>query len=323
MAYQHSKSFEQLKGINESITGNLTSLHYLQTLDMFLWRSIEPIHAECPAFFNNYIAKVVAQQSLKASTKFSSEEDRHAKLPILLFNMLSEPEPRKAHEHAKALHINRGILFGFVSLFLNRLTFYEKLHSPFFNMDSVYRKSEMLRIEQEMGVRPGGSLYAALQQVRYWDEKARDFKGKIVQKYTRMAIMQAKNTYNDFNHYVKLDDVVQIYLLVVSKAVDRCDSRQGVLTTFIMNWFKSARSEVADLAKSQNDQSYEELTEEHGDSVSDIIGFSTPDTSSELEQHISYVAKQMDRQGYLRGPLHIPEFVTREQVRVLESLALD
>jgi hypothetical protein len=323
MSYQHSKSFEQLKGINESITGNLTTLQYLHTLDMFLWRALEPIHAECPSLFNNYLAKIVAQQSLNASTKFSSEEDRHARLPILLFNLLSESDPRKAHEHAKALHINRGILFGFISIFLSRLTHYEKLHSPFVKMDDVYRKSEMLRIEQEMGVRAGGSLYAALQQVRYWDEKARDFKGKIIQKYTRMAIMNAKLTYAEYNHYVKLDDVVQIYMLVVSRAIDRCDARQGVLTTFITNWFKSARSEVKDLAKSQTDQSYEQLSEEHGDSVSDIIGFSMPDTTSELEQHISYVAKQMDKQGYLRGPLHIPECVTKEQVQVLESLALD
>lgn len=323
MAYQHSKSFEQLKSINESITGNLTTLQYLHTLDMFLWRALEPIHTECPSLFNNYMVKIVAQQSLNASTKFSSEEDRHARLPILLFNLLSETDSKKAHEHAKALHINRGILFGFISIFLNRLSYYEKLHSPFVKLDDVYRKSEMLRVEQEMGVRPGGSLYAAMQQVRYWDERARDFKGKIVQKYTRMAIMNAKLTYADYNHYVSLDDVVQIYLLVVSRAIDRCDARQGVLTTFIQNWFKSARSEVREMAKGQSDQSYEELAEIHGDAVSDIIGFSMPDTSSELEQHIAYIAKKMDKQGYLRASLHIPEFVTSAQAKVLESLALD
>jgi len=321
MTYQHSKSFERLKGINESITGNLTSLQYLQTLDMFLWRSIEPIHAECPSLFNNYLAKVVANQSLRASTKFSSDD--RSKLPILLFNLLSEPDPKKAHEHAKSMHINRGILFGFVSMFLNKLRHYKKLHDPFTTMDDVYRRSEIYRVEQEMGVRQGGSLYAAMQQAQYWDEMARDFKGKILQKYTRMSLMNAKLTYADYNHYVKLDDVVQIYLMTADRAIDRCDARQGVLTTFIQNWFKSARSEVADLAKSQTDQSYEALAEEHGDAVSDIIGFSIADTSSELEQHVAYVAKQMDRLGYTRGPLHIPEFCTKEQMALLESLAVD
>jgi hypothetical protein len=320
MSYQHSKSFEQLKGINESITGNLTSLQYLQTLDMFLWRALEPIHSECPSLFNNYLAKVVAHQSLRASTKFSSDD--RTKLPILLFNLLSEPDPKKAHEHAKSMHINRGILFGFISMFLNKLKYYETLNSPFVELDGVFRKSEMYRIEQEMGLRTGGSLYAAMQQVRYWDEKARDFKGKIIQKYTRMALLNAKAAYADYNHYVKLDDVVQVYLMIVSKAIDRCDARQGVLTTFIQSWFKSAKSEVANMAKGQLDQSYEALSEEHGDAVSDIIGFSLPDTTSELEQHISYVAKQMDRQGYIRAALHIPEFMTLDQKAILERHAV-
>jgi len=221
------------------------------------------------------------------------------------------------------MYINRGILFGFLSLFLNKLKAYEPLHSPFVVMNDVIRRSEMYKIEQEVGLKPGGSLYAALQQVRYWDEKARDFKGKIIQKYTRMALLQAKATYEDFNHYVKLDDVVQIYLLVVSRAIDRCDARQGVITTFTQNWFKSARSEVRELAKTQGDQSFEELSEEHGDAVSDIIGYCIPDTTPELEQHIAYVAKQVDKQGYLRGPLHIPEFVTKEHRAILESMAVN
>src|SRR6202171_4160098 len=121
MSYQHSKSFEQLKGINESITGNLTSLQYLQTLDMFLWHALEPIFGECPSLFNNYVAKVVAQQSLHSSTKFSSVDRQ--KLPILLFNLLSESDSKKAYEHARSMHINRGLLFGFISLFLNRLKY--------------------------------------------------------------------------------------------------------------------------------------------------------------------------------------------------------
>jgi hypothetical protein len=110
--------------------------------------------------------------------------------------------------------------------------------------------------------------------------------------------------------------------MIVSKAIDRCDARQGVLTTFIQSWFKSAKSEVANMAKGQTDQSYEALSEEHGDAVSDIIGFSLPDTTSELEQHISYVAKQMDRQGYMRAALHIPEFMTIDQKAILERYAV-
>src|ERR1700758_257407 len=97
-SYTHSKAFETLKATQESITENLTSLQYLQTLDLFLWRALEPIHAECPSLFNNYLAKITAHQSLKASTKFTSDD--RTKLPIHLFNALTSPDPKKAHEHA-------------------------------------------------------------------------------------------------------------------------------------------------------------------------------------------------------------------------------
>jgi hypothetical protein len=320
-SYEHSKAFDQMKGITESISGNLTSLQYLQTLDLFLWKALEPIHAECPSLFNNYLAKITAHQSLKASTKFTSDD--RAKLSIHLFNVITAPDIKKAHEHAKAMHINRGLLFGFISLFLNKLRYYEKLHSPFAHMDPTVRNSKMYRIERDMGMRHGGILYSAVQQVRYWYDKAREFKEMIVQKYTRMALLQAQSTYKDFNHYVPLDDVVQIYLMVVSRAIDRCDARQGVLTTFIMNWFKSARSEVANMARGQADQSVESMTEAHGDAASDILGFSVPDTSGELEEHIAWVAKNTDLQGYIRATLGIPEHVTRAQKELLRSFALE
>ena len=320
-SYEHSRAFDTLKGITESITGNLTSLQYLQTLDLFLWKALEPIHAECPSLFNNYLAKVTAHQSLKASTKFTSDD--RSKLAIHLFNVITAPDIKKAHEHAKSMYLNRGLLFGFLSMFLNKLRYYEKLHSPFARIDPVVRNSKMYAIERDLGLRQGGSLYSAIQQVRYWYEKAHEFKEMIVQKYTRMALMHAQSTYKDFNHYVPLDDVVQIYLMVVSRAIDRCDARQGVLTTFITNWFKSARSEVANMARGQSDQSVESMTDVHGDAASNILGFVMPDTSGELEDHIAYVAKTTDTHGYIRAPLGIPEHVSRQHKELLRSFALE
>lgn len=319
--YEHSEAFSKLKDITEKISTNLTSLQYLQTLDMFLWNALAPIHAECPALFNNYMAKVVAHQALKASTKFTSDD--RTKLPVHLFNLITAPETKKAHEHAKLMHLNRGLLFGFILLFLRRLAHYEKLHSPFLKMEPVIRNTQIFQIEKSIGLRQFGALYSAIQQVRFWYEKAHAWKEMITEKYTRMALNNARTTYKDFNHYIHLDDVVQIYLMVVSRAIDRCDARQGVLTSFIQNWFKSGRSEVANLAKGQSDQSYEQMSEELGDSVSDVLGFAMPATEGESVDHISFVCKQIDKHGYLRASLGIPEFLTEGQKDVLELFALE
>lgn len=317
--YEHSKAFDVFKNTKEKISENYTSLQYLQTLDYFLWQSIKPIAAECPSLFYNYLVKVVVRQSLKPSAKLTSDD--RLKLPIHLFNILTNADPAQAFEASRLLYINRGILFGFVSLFLNKLNLYAELNKSIYNISPVIRSTLIHRIEQHIGLRQNGMLYPALMQVAHWDKKARWWKSLIIEKYTRMAVLQAQRTYKDFNHYVPLDDVVQIYLVVVSRAIDRCDARQGVLTTFIQNWFKSARGEVARMAENQQDASYESLTEDYGDAIHDVVGVTLPDLTEELRNHLAYVASIADPVGLVRTALGIPQFVTRNQRMLLEELA--
>jgi len=320
-SYSHSEAFQKLKETKEDITGNLTSLQYLQTLDFFLWNALLPIQTGCPSLFNNYLCKIAAKQSLKAPIKFTSDVKEN--LPVHLFNAITEEDSQKAHKHTRNMSLNRGLLFGFLSLFLTNLRYYEYLQSLECSVNSVLRKSEISRVELQFGVKRNSSLYAIIQQVRYWYERARSFKEKIIQKYTRMAIMQAQIAYKDFNCYVSLDDCVQIYLMVVGKSIDRCDSKHGVLTTFIQVWFKSARSKIAKMANSQSDQSIESLQEDYGDALAEMLGWTMQDTSSETIEHIAYVAKQEDPQGYIRAYLGIPEFVSRNHRNILTKFSLD
>lgn len=318
--YTHSKAFDTLKNTKEAIKGNYTSLQYLQTLDYFIWESLRPIAAECPSLFYNYFAKVVVRQVLKPSSKFSSND--RTKLPIQLFNSLVEQDQAKAFTQIKEMHINRGLLFGFVSFFLNTLKKYAELQANT-KITAVVRRTLVQMVETQIGLRPNGLLYPAMQQVEYWDSKARTWRSQIVEKYTRMAILQAQRTYKDFNHSVRLDDVVQIYLMTVSKAIDRCDSRQGVLTTFIQNWFKSARGEVATMAEGQQDSSIEALVEEYGDTVSDFLGSTLPNLDRELYEHVAYVSYTVDCVGLVRTSLGIPQYISRADRQLLELLTLE
>lgn len=312
--YEHSIAFEKLKVLKESITTNYTSLQYLQTLNHFLWNALTPIALECPEFFKGYMCKIIARQTLKASAKFTSNDRQ--KLPTQLFNCL-RAEDQKMVELAKDMHINRGLLFGFISFFLNHLKTYKTMHE---NASLTVRtRSLCWQIEREFGLRPNGELYAALMEVEYWSTKARKWKEQIVEKYTRMALLQAQATYRDYNYVVKLDDIVQIYLLVVSRAIDRCDSRHGVITTFMQSWFKSAKSEVAKLAEGHQDSSYEGLIEEHGDAVHDLLGTVMPDQSAEMWQHVAYVSRQVDPEGLVRTSMHIPQYVSLKHRRLLQE----
>lgn len=314
--YTHSRVFDSMKHVKERIPNNYTSLQYLQTLDFFLWNALKPIAIECPRLFYNYMAKVVARQTLRASAKLTSD-DKH-KLPLTFFNALMISDDQKQFEATKLMYVNRGLLFGFISLFLRQMKQFQELQV---NRDGLMRLSQLKQIETNVGLRRGGLLYPALMDVTFWDAKALTWKSMITEKYTRMTLGQAQHAYTDYHHVVDLDDVIQIYLMTLNKSIDRCDARQGVLTTFIQNWFKSAKGEVAALADKAQDQSIESLVEDHGDAASDIIGCVEPSREHELMQHAAAIAARIDPQGLVRTSLGIAQNVTTSDRKLLELLA--
>lgn len=313
--YQHSETFKSLKSTKEEISDNLSSAQYLQTLDYFIWNALTPIAYCCEPFFYGYIAKCVAAQILSPNIKYTSDDKSN--LPILLFNIINETDKEKKLRLTRKLYLNRGLLFGILSLFFKIVKPYSQAISVFSKIDSIDRTQIKVSVIQTLGA--DDRLHHVIKEVRYWDLKARSFKASIVQKYTRMAMLQAQKTYVDFNHYEPLDDVSQIYLMIVNKAIDRCDARLGVLTTFIQRWLKTARSQVAKLSRHQTDSSLDELAETLGDSVE--LGITNPDSSHEDLQELSYRAKILDPVGIVRTHLNIPQYVSLKDKQTLLSLA--
>jgi hypothetical protein len=80
--YVHSEMFARMKDVKERINTNLTSLEYLETLDMFLWKAIGSIRKAIPSLVDEFMVKAIAQQTFKSSTKFSSiMKEEKGKLP--------------------------------------------------------------------------------------------------------------------------------------------------------------------------------------------------------------------------------------------------
>lgn len=307
MSYQHSETFASLKTLKETITENLTSYQWLSTLDFFIESAIDPIATAYPDFLDNYFAKVVAWQTTKPSVKFS--RNAKATLPALLFNSLTT-EGAKKREFQKAMMFNRGVLFGVINSYLRTVNSFMALHDPATKIP-VNKRLLLIR-DAESKTSP--HLYSATLQVQFWSEKAYAFKELIVQKYVRLALMSAKRTYTLVDHKHNLNDIIQIYLVFLSKAIDRCDSRQGVLTTFIQTWFYSARAEVQKAVAEDQHSSYEELMEN-----GQFADATQPDCKYESLQHVSAVAKELDPEGVLRFATGIPEFLTSHQLKILST----
>lgn len=303
MAYQHSETFAKLKGIKDYEL-NLTSFQWLTILDHFIESALDPIATAAPLYLDNYFCKVLAHQFTKPTINYS-RNSRHD-LPCLLFNSLVTSGKYK-REYQKQMVLNRGLLFGCVQLFQKIVNNYVNYH----NKEAIHLNNP--KLESDLG---GSYLYASAIQVEYWYDLALWFKGVILGKYTRLALMQSKRVYQEVDHALNLDDIIQIYLSYVNKAVERCDSRQGVLTTYIQTWFYSARTEVLKLVKEQQrSECYTDLLEHQGSSnFADDI---------EATQHILVTAKEADPKGYIRASLGIPEYLPSHQQRLLKTFAVN
>lgn len=307
MKYKHSKSFAELKAIHEDIQINLTSLQYLQILDYYLYNAVFYLHKISPNFLNQFIAKVIAYQQIHSMSKVSSES--REKVSCMFFNYITTND----RANLKQLYLNRGLYFGLINYWLNKNRLYFKGQSILEDLPQIELSSEIDITNKEMH-------FAYFKCVEYWFNLALDFKAKIVQKYTRMTLLQAQKTYVEYNHLMDLDDVTQIYLQVMSKAIDRCDSRFGVLTTFIQSWLKSAKAIVQKTTASMIETaSVEELSEQFGDSAFGSI--SSEDSQTNLLHDLMYYASIYDSTGCLRIKYHIPQYLSPAQIDLLNSYA--
>lgn len=305
--YQHSESFASLKNVKEQVTDNLTSYQWLTTLDFFIESALDPIATGYPDFLDNYFAKVVAHQTLKPAVKFS--RNKKEVLPALLFNSLTT-EGKDKRVFQKAMLFNRGVLLGALNVYHATVTPYMDLHALKSKLPKGRRRL-LIRLAED---RTSAHLYAATIESQFYAKKAYEFKELIVQKYVRMTLMSAKRVYSEVAYQIRLDDIIQTYLLYLSKAIDRCDARQGVLTTFIQTWFYSARSEIHRSVAGEQHLSYEEMLEGNHH-----LGVTHPDCKYETLQHVRATAKLMDPCGALRFAVGVPEFFTAQQIALLKK----
>lgn len=244
--YKHSNSFAKLKGMTETLQNNLTTSQYLQIFDEYLDNALIPIISHT-SFFDTFICSLLGWQekNFRRKVSFLNRTD----IPSLVVNFLLQPTVEERIIAYKKLQLDRGIRIEFVRLFEERLKPYieacncELTHPHTQQIDLGYCLKVKSALEDSFKARV--PLLAVHLESLFWLDKALSFKQLILEKYVRLCLTNAQRDYvHYFDHKVELDDIVQMYLLVASRAIDKCDSRQGALTSHIQNWFMTGRVRV-------------------------------------------------------------------------------
>jgi hypothetical protein len=324
MDYHHSETFAKLKGIKEQIAENLTSYEYLNSLDTLIYNSLFPI-VDSTKYADIFLAKVLAWQATNPKRKASGIGRQALTSYITLFFLMNSTE--KKLDTLRKAKLDRGILVEIVRRWLAITVEYEQLVNKI-----KLTKEEWVRLsylEKLTCLKPSYSLYGVMTQVKYWYELTTDFKMMILEKYTRLCLNKAQQDYVQLNHRVELEDIIQVYLMTASKAIDKCDTEKGVLTNHIQNWLMSAKntvtaSYITGVAFQTPNQSKTQINK-LGTTVplSEIDDLAIDESEyEEKEERITRVrrlSRIFDPVGYARLMLGIREVLTKKERELLHS----
>lgn len=331
-AYKHSQSFAKLKSIQESIQVNLTSYQYLSVLDELLYRAVFPI-IEGTRFIDVFLSQMLGWQTLNPKRK-TSGLGRHAFSANTTLFLLSD-NPKQKLKILKKMRLDRSMLFEI----LRRWTaIADELQALGTETATKQKMIEFHDLQDRCLIKSGYGLTSTYRVSHYWYKHALDFKRQILEKYTRMVLVTAQRDYEDLDKKVELDDIVQVYLLTAAKAIDKCDTDKGVITSHIQNWLMSAKnvvvatyltgagteSNAVSLSTTTNKRLVDDMVESVNVGDLEELSHSDEDArerSSDIDQ-IRTISKLFDPHGFGRILLHIQEQLDPSDSQVLQSLMI-
>ncbi len=329
--YKHSELFAKLKHTQETITHNPTSVEYLRTLDMLIENSFLPILESC-RFIDTFLAKILAWQSSNPKRKTSAGGKKDLPSYVTLFLITSDPEA-KMNIYNK-IGFDRGITMEMIRRWIKIMDEYAvKINLP---EPTAEDRRAMYKIQHSLDFHEDSFPYGSYLQTKFWFDKSNHFKSLILEKYTRLCLNTAQQDYVRFKFRIEMDDILQVYLMTASKAIDKCDSSKGVLTSHIQNWLLSARNLVAKrYLDNYNDR--QPFMTDNQEALDRLIGEETSATvetealesvEDKLERQgtidrVRQLAKFFDPTGYGRLLMGVGEYVSPQMSAVLESSAVN
>ena len=221
----HSEVFESLKGVKEVLSDNFTSSQLLGSLDILLFNAIDCI-IEHTDWLDLVVGKVILWYGDNKKRKLSPiPKDDFLELCFLF--LCSDTGGKQ--KIVRRLEMERNVWISSLKLFCHSTTSLDPLDP----MRVAYKQ------------KPNGDLWVANRDVTYWLDKALEMKKRIMEKYMRYTVTMARAYYKGSNTDIDLDDLIQNFILAVSKAIDKCSTNHGTLTAYIGQWMRSAQNSSA------------------------------------------------------------------------------
>ncbi len=275
--------------------GNLSTVQYMRIFDAFLIHALEPLITKT-SFVDGHVVRALSWTTKRSRRRLSLDKGVDFMKLAFLF-ILDNRGTRKVElwrqmklDRSMGLYVAEDFLKKMEEVFVPAANCELELPTNFYGEPIAYYRARQREVAETLGC-PVNQIMEIYHSVRYWYDKARAFKQVILEKYVRLCLMSAKRDYvSFFNCEIELDDILQSYLFMASRAIDRCDANQGALTSHVQNWFLTARSSL----------NKQRLNREASlDENSNVLEFEEPEkyTSEEDRKHTAAVAGFADPEG--------------------------
>lgn len=304
--YESSWVFDRLKRVDETIQRNWSTEQYLNALDTLIEYMLYPILRSC-RFLDSAIAGILSWHSDATNHKITTYG--RAEAIHYMASFLTRVDPDEKSIVLKRTRFDRNVSFTLVDKWLEHVKGYRKAveTKDFATMRAITAVVQHVPNEDS-------DLYAAIAQVKFWQELALELRGQILQKYYRLVLQEAKNFYDDMQHSINLNDTVQELVLEAQRALDKCNQEKGTITTYMQRWIHFGRSKLQtemDTAFSTPGTARKGDFSHKAESLDDVDKHTPGDDSFNVwleVEHVRKIARILDPIGIGRYSLGIEEY---------------
>lgn len=324
---------------------NLTSEHIHHTMDLFLYKALEPviIHTDLFDAQVSYILALVTSDRKRKPTSLPREETIN-----LLCNYLITDDRQRKFDIIKEVGLDRSFIHVYLRKLLSEFEDVRHLYSRIF-VDRKFALQALRDMSAKYRTDSYG-LYHIVNASNYLT-MFYTYREDIIEHHKKRVSTQAQGLKKNYRGQLDYNDIKQAMFRNILVAIDKYDSKKGPLTSYIDRWLHNSRtnsteyeygiayvipqSQKKKIAKGKSTSSNfsqsldAPISSEDGEAEFYSIlgsGLETPDeyiNRIDSEKQVRILAKLSDIQGCARLLLDIGEFFFPKELKIMQDHMLE
>lgn len=237
-----SKVLDQLKTVKEKLEKNYSTEALLDTLDELLNRAIEGVIL-CCNYLDHRLITIATWYSTNQRRKLSSMEKPQFIASCMAFSLADTKTKRRIY---RKIGLERNLTVLMLDQWLSLAGECVQLELKHLSNPSSDVMARILQLRWLLNVTNPHQLFASYNTVKMYYAESLKFREQISEKFMRKVMLETvayvKEQERRNGPRMSLNDVAQNFMLAVYKAIDKCDSAKGTLTSYVDAWVTNAKT---------------------------------------------------------------------------------